>query len=132
MSIEDGLDAVAVDLRQGEFADVARGVGALRGPIAEAGSDAERHGVDAERLQHVRRVRGTCRLPVDDGNTAPLPWASCRRASSSTPSARSDSGTRWSQPAFMRAAGTVHTAASRSISRQSAFCLGTSQNSRVG
>ena len=34
-----GLDAVAVHVRQGYFADLARGVRALGGPIAEAGSE---------------------------------------------------------------------------------------------
>ena len=38
-----GLDADAVDVRQGEFADVARGVGASCG----LGAEAVRHGFDA-------------------------------------------------------------------------------------
>ena len=48
-----GLDAVAVDMRQGEFADVAGRLGTLRGPVPEAGAEAVRHGVDADLVQEL-------------------------------------------------------------------------------
>ena len=53
--------------------------------------------------------------PVGEGNTSPCPSQSSA-APSSTASARGESGTRCARPAFMRSAGAVHTAPSRSIS----------------
>ena len=53
--------------------------------------------------------------PVAEGKTSPSPRPSSR-ASASTSSALSESGTLCSRLDFMRAAGTVHVRASRSIS----------------
>ena len=39
-----GLDAVAVDVRQGELADLPRHLGAFGGPVAEARPEPVRHG----------------------------------------------------------------------------------------
>ena len=52
--------------------------------------------------------------PMGEGNTSPCPSKSSA-APSSTSSARGDSGTQRSRPAFMRSAGIVHTAPARSI-----------------
>ena len=57
--------------------------------------------------------------PDGDWNTRSPPSPS-RRASSSAATARADSGTQCSRPAFVRFPGTVHTAPSRSISVQRA------------
>ena len=65
----------------------------------------------------LERVLSVSCLPIADGNTRPAPSLNSR-ASASTPSALSDKGTRCSFPAFMRSAGTVHVAPSRSTSHR--------------
>ena len=51
-----GLDTVAVHVRQGEFADLPRRVGAFGRPVPEAGSEAVRDGADADFAQQLRQL----------------------------------------------------------------------------
>lgn len=41
-----GLEAVAIDVPQGELADITLGIGEFGRPVAEAGVEPVRHGVD--------------------------------------------------------------------------------------
>ena len=49
-----GLDAVAVDVRQGELADLARRIRTLGRPVSEAGTEAVCNGADAVFAQELR------------------------------------------------------------------------------
>ena len=109
-----GLDAVAVHVGEGDFADLAWRVGALGGPVAEERNPCGTAATPCSR-RGLEMVASLSMRPVGEGNTRPLSSASAA-ASSRTASARRDNGTRCSRKAFIRAAGIVHVATVRSIS----------------
>ena len=111
-----GLDAVAVDVRQGELADLPRCLGAFGGPVPEAGAESVRHGADLQLPHHLahRMVALHAALLGREHEvarvgqfTAPLVEYGERPVRQRHAVLRA---------AFMRSAGTVQTAASRSIS----------------
>ena len=106
-----GFDTVAVDVRAGEFADLA-GISVLsaaqswkleRKPDGTAPLPSSRRSLD--------RVLSLSTRPVGDGKTSPL-WSAISHASSRTATAGPERGTRCSSFAFMRVGGTVQVAAS--------------------
>ena len=108
-----GFDAVAVGVHQHDLADLPRRLSAILAPVAKAGAEPVRHGVDLQLLHHL--------CPSDGG--APL-FGTERRGclSGAAPGlprrARGDPGSTAApvlRAAFMRSAGIVQTAASRSI-----------------
>ena len=108
-----GLGAGADYVGQGGLHDGVRGLRALGGPVAERGAEAVRYGVAAGRPV-LRPTRGHAGGGAEN-TSSPRRIAA---ASRSTSSARPESGTRCSRFAFMRSAGMVQTAGSRSISFQ--------------
>ena len=88
-------------------------------PVLEARTEAVRRPPTPARASAFATVDLPSSPPPGPGNARPAPPDS-PRASSSTLSAPVDSGTRCARPRFMCAAGTVHTAPSKSNSSHSA------------
>ena len=85
-----GLDAVAVHVGEGDFADLAWRVGALGGPVAEERNPCGTAATPCSR-RGLEMVASLSMRPVGEGNTRPLSSASAA-ASSRTASARRDNG----------------------------------------
>ena len=115
-----GFGLVADGMRQGLLADLVRERSGFACPIPEGAAEAVNRDVIS---LHAPQLHGHChcrqRLASGGAREAEVAGArllQCRRMAT----ARADSGTRCSLPAFMRLSGIIHTALSRSISSQRA------------
>src|SRR4051812_33029381 len=100
-------------MRQGSLRDLAREYCALARPITEGAAETVNGRVNLHATQHHfegHHRKGAVGLHArkHEVRTASIAL--------STATARSENGTRWTRPAFIRSAGTVQTRASRSIS----------------